>query len=197
MESICVFCPLSWSLYFVFQMLNQVVNGVVLFHGGHLWHCSPPFSTPHNLKTLYFVFCILYFILCNLYFKCSTSSFSTLHNRKTAPNSKANTRTKNSITTFWPLMIIYFGLFTKDKFTKEESLLTLKELPPTHNKQAIFLGKMRLRLVWGGFTRPSTSVRVGWRLVVPEWVETNSVRVGWKMVVLEWVETNSGLNYSD
>ena len=70
MESMCVL-SIVLIFVFVFQMLNQVVNGVVLFHGGHLWHCSPPFSTPHNHKTLYFVFCILYFAFCNLYFKCS------------------------------------------------------------------------------------------------------------------------------
>ena len=101
---ICVFCPLSWSLYFVFQMLNQVVNGVVLFHGGHLWHCSPPFSTPHNHKTLYFVFYTLHFVIC---ISNAPLPLLTPYNRKTASNSKVNTRTKNSIKTSWPLMIIH------------------------------------------------------------------------------------------
>ena len=105
MESMCVL-SIVLIFVFVFQMLNQVVNGVVLFHGGHLWHCTPPslLRTTTRLCILCFVFYTLHFVIC---ISNAPLPLLTPYNRKTASNSKANTRTKNSIITSWPLMIIH------------------------------------------------------------------------------------------
>ena len=101
-------CVLSIVLSFVFCISNAKPG----CQWGRSFPWRPfvalhlPFSTPHNHKTLYFVFCILYFVFCNLYFKCSPPPSHSVQPQDCS-NSKANTRTKNSIITSWPLMIIH------------------------------------------------------------------------------------------
>ena len=60
--------------------------------------------TTTRLSILCFVFYTLHFVIC---ISNAPLPLLTPYNRKTASNSKVNTRTKNSIKTSWPLMIIH------------------------------------------------------------------------------------------